>query len=162
MNSKPVSETEVVHTHLAMPQDANPAGNVHGGVILKHIDTCGGIAAKRLSRSIVVTAGIDRMNFSAPAYVGELLIFKACVNHVGRTSMEVGVRVEAENLYTGEVRHTSTAYLTFVALDEEGKPRILPQLELDNPTAKRRFREAELRRKLRKQELEMTGHGKKS
>ncbi|GAB7023870.1 acyl-CoA thioesterase [Salidesulfovibrio brasiliensis] len=161
MNPKPSSETAVITTHLALPQDANPAGNVHGGVILKHVDTCGGIAAKRLSRCNVVTACIDRMNFNAPAYVGELLTFKACVNHVGTTSMEVGVRVEAENLKTGEIRHTNTAYLTYVALGDDGKPTPVPSLDLDSPEAERRFKEAELRRKFRFEELELTGHRQK-
>jgi acyl-CoA hydrolase len=159
MNPKPASETAVITTHLALPQDANPAGNVHGGIILKNVDICGGIAAKRLSRSNVVTACIDRMDFSAPAYVGELLTFKACVNHVGRTSMEVGVRVEAENLKTGDVRHTNTAYLTFVALGEDGKPTPVRPLVLDSPQAERRYKEAELRRELRMKEKKLTGHG---
>jgi acyl-CoA hydrolase len=92
------------------------------------------------------------MAFKQPAYMGELLIFKASLNHVGRSSMEIGVRVEAENLRTGEVRHTNSAYLTFVALDDNGKPTPVPPLILDTPTAQRRHREAELRRELRQRE----------
>ena len=139
-------------THLVMPQDANPSGNLHGGVILRHIDTAGGVVAKRHSRTNVVTVSIDRMAFKQPAYMGELLIFKASLNHVGRSSMEIGVRVEAENLRTGEVRHTNSAYLTYVSLDEDGKPSPVAPLLLDSDTAKRRHREAELRRELRQKE----------
>ncbi len=154
MKAKSARESEVVMTHLVLPQDANTAGNLHGGVILKHIDTAGGVVAKKHARTNIVTASIDRMAFKLPAYMGELLTFKASLNHVGRTSMEIGVRVEAENLTTGEIRHTNSAYLTFVALDDNGKPTEIPPLLLDSPTAKRRHREAELRRELRQKERE--------
>lgn len=152
METKSAQDSAVVMTHLVLPQDANPAGNLHGGVILKHIDTAGGVVAKRHSRTNVVTASIDRMAFKAPAYMGELLTFKASLNHVGRSSMEIGVRVEAENLSTGEIRHTNSAYFTYVALDDNGKPTEVPQLALDTEIAKRRFREAELRREFRQKE----------
>lgn len=155
MEPKSAAESEVIMTHLVLPQDANPAGNLHGGVILKHIDTAGGVVAKKHSRTNVVTVSIDRMAFKQPAYMGELLTFKACLNHVGRSSMEIGVRVEAENLKTGEVRHTNSAYLTYVALGKDSKPTPVPQLKLDTDTAKRRHKEAELRRELRKKELEL-------
>lgn len=155
MEPKSARESEVVMTHLVLPQDANPAGNLHGGVILKHIDTAGGVVAKKHSRTNVVTASIDRMAFKQPAYMGELLTFKASLNHVGTSSMEIGVRVEAENLQTGEVRHTNSAYLTYVALDENAKPTPVPPLKLEDETAKRRFGEAELRRELRKKEREL-------
>jgi uncharacterized protein (TIGR00369 family) len=152
MKPKSAKESEVIMTHLVLPQDANPAGNLHGGVILRHIDTTAGVVAKRHTRGNVVTVSIDRMAFKQPAYMGELLIFKASLNHVGRSSMEIGVRVEAENLRTGEVRHTNSAYLTFVALDDNGKPTPVPPLLLDTPTEQRRYREAELRRELRQRE----------
>jgi uncharacterized protein (TIGR00369 family) len=152
MEPKSARESEVVMTHLVMPQDANPAGNLHGGVILRHIDTAGGVVAKRHSRTNVVTVSIDRMAFKQPAYMGELLIFKASLNHVGRSSMEIGVRVEAENLRTGEVRHTNSAYLTYVSLGDDGKPSPVAPLLLDSETARRRHREAELRRELRQKE----------
>lgn len=155
MKPKSVKESEVIMTHLVLPQDANPAGNLHGGVILRHIDTTAGVVAKRHTRGNVVTVSIDRMAFKLPAYMGELLTFKASLNHVGRSSMEIGVRVEAENLRTGEVRHTNSAYLTFVALDDAGKPTPVPPLLLDTPTAQRRYREAELRRELRQREREI-------
>ncbi|NDV18227.1 acyl-CoA thioesterase [Pseudodesulfovibrio sp. JC047] len=155
MESKSATASEVVMTHLVLPQDANPAGNLHGGVILKHIDTAGGVVAKKHSRTNTVTVSIDRMAFKQPAYMGELLTFKASLNYVGRSSMEIGVRVEAEDLTTGEVRHTNSAYLTYVALDENGKPTPVPPLTLENDTVKRRYKEAELRRELRKKELEL-------
>lgn len=152
MKPKSAKESEVIMTHLVLPQDANPAGNLHGGVILRHIDTTAGVVAKRHTRGNVVTVSIDRMAFKQPAYMGELLIFKASLNHVGRSSMEIGVRVEAENLRTGEVRHTNSAYLTFVALDDNGRPTPVPPLVLETPTEQRRYREAELRRELRQRE----------
>ncbi|WP_316899237.1 acyl-CoA thioesterase [Pseudodesulfovibrio indicus] len=155
MEPKSAAESEVVMTHLVLPQDANPAGNLHGGVILKHIDTAGGVVAKRHSRCNTVTVSIDRMSFRQPAYMGELLIFKASLNHVGRSSMEIGVRVEAENLRTGEVRHTNSAYLTYVALGDDGKPTQVPPLKLETATAERRYKEAELRREMRKKEREI-------
>lgn len=149
---KSASDSAVIMTHLVLPQDANPAGNLHGGVILKHIDTAGGVVAKKHSRTNVVTVSIDRMAFKQPAYMGELLTFKASLNYVGRSSMEIGVRVEAENLRTGEVRHTNSAYLTYVALGEDGKPTSVPPLRLDDEISRRRYKEAELRRQLRQQE----------
>lgn len=132
--------------HQMLPQDANPAGKVHGGVIMKHIDTCGGAVAIRHARSIAVTASIDRLDFHYPVLVGDLLILKASLNMVGRTSMEVGVRVETENLITGEVRHTASAYLTFVALDKQGRPAPVPDLVLESEDDFRRNREATDRR----------------
>ena len=111
--------------------------------------------AKKHSRTNVVTVSIDRMAFKQPAYMGELLTFKASLNMVGTSSMEIGVRVEAEDLRTGEVRHTNSAYLTYVALGEDGRPTPVPPLKLETETAKRRHREAELRRELRKKELEL-------
>jgi len=160
MEPKSAVESEVIMTHLVMPQDTNPAGNLHGGVILRHVDTAGGVVAKRHSRRNTVTVSIDRMAFKEPAYIGELLTFKASLNHVGRTSMEIGVRVEAENLRTGEVRHTNSAYLTYVALGEDGRPTPVPPLRLDSETAERRYREAELRRALRQKERALEECGK--
>jgi uncharacterized protein (TIGR00369 family) len=131
------------------PQDANPAGNVHGGVLMKLIDTAAGAAAIRHSRSNCVTASIDRMDFHNPVFVGDLVTFRSSLNLVGRTSMEVGIRVESENLMTGEKRHTVSAYMTFVALDKKGKPIELPPLILETNEEKRRNREAMARRQAR-------------
>ncbi|SKA90334.1 Acyl-CoA hydrolase [Paucidesulfovibrio gracilis DSM 16080] len=149
MKAKAASQSAVIMSHIALPEDANPSGNLHGGVILKHVDTAGGVVAMRHARANVVTASFERMDFLLPAYVGELLTIKASLNYVGHTSMEVGVRVEAENPITGEVRHTNSAYVTYVALDENGKPRSVPPLDLDSDTARRRWTEAENRRKMR-------------
>jgi acyl-CoA hydrolase len=126
-------------------------GNVQGGVIMKLIDTTGGIVAGRHARSNVVTASVDRVDFHTPVYVGELVTLKASLNLVGRTSMEVGVRVESENVITGEARHTASAYLTFVALDAAGKPRPLPPLILESEDEFRRNRDAQTRREYRLQ-----------
>ena len=130
-------------------EDANLAGFVHGGMVMKLCDEVAAIAAIRHSGSRCVTAAMDRMTFIDPVHVGELMTFKATVNAAWHTSMEVGVRVEAENPRVGEKRHTSTAYLTMVALDEEGEPRKVPPLEPESETELRRQREAELRRRNR-------------
>ena len=126
--------------------DANNAGNVHGGVIMHLCDEVAGIAAVRHSGGRVVTAAMDRMTFRHPVVVGQLVTVKATVNGAWRTSMEVGVRVESETVRTGEVLHTSTAYLTMVALDDEGKPKQVPPLTPETPDETRRAREAQLRR----------------
>jgi acyl-CoA hydrolase len=135
-------------------QDANSAGFVHGGAVMRMCDEAAGIAAIRHCGIRAVTAGMDRMTFTEPVHVGELLRCQATVNAVWRTSMEVGVRVEAENAVTGEVRHTSTAYLTMVAVDENGKPMPVPPLEVEGPVEERRQREAETRRRNRLAERE--------
>jgi acyl-CoA hydrolase len=135
-------------------QDANSAGMVHGGVVMRMCDEAAGIAAIRHSGCRVVTAGVDRMTFLNPVHVGELLRCVASVNAVWRTSMEVGVRVEAENAVTGEVRATSTAYLTMVAVDENGKPVAVPPLQVEGVVEERRQREAETRRRNRLKERE--------
>jgi len=135
-------------------QDANSAGFVHGGAVMRMCDEAAGIAAIRHCGIRAVTAGMDRMTFTEPVHVGELLRCQATVNAVWRTSMEVGVRVEAENAVTGEVRHTSTAYLTMVAVDENGKPTPVPPLEVEGPVEERRQREAETRRRNRLAERE--------
>lgn len=131
------------------PEDTNPVGHVHGGVIMKYVDTAAGVVAIRHARNNAVTASIDRLDFHYPVFVGDLLILKASLNYVGKSSMEVGVRVEAENLLTGEVRHTASAYLTFVALDKFGKPIQVPALEPETDEERRRNCEAVVRRKHR-------------
>jgi acyl-CoA hydrolase len=134
--------------------EANLAGNVHGGVIMYICDEVAGIAAVRHCGTRVVTVAMDRMTFLNPVYVGHLVTVKATVNAAWRSSMEVGVRVEAENIRSGEVTHTSTAYLTMVALDEEGKPTQVPPIEPETPDEQRRAREAQLRRDNRLAERE--------
>lgn len=143
-------QSSLVVSHLVLPADTNPAGNVHGGVIMKHIDNAAGIVAYRHARSNVVTASIDRLDFHNPAFVGELLTFKCSLNYVGRSSMEIGVRVEAENLLSGDVRHIASAYLTFVSLDENHRPKPVPLLRCESADELRRNREAIARAQLRR------------
>ena len=135
--------------------DANFAGNVHGGIIMKHIDSLGGMIAFRHTKTNVVTASVDRLDFPGPVFIGNLLRLMGCVNMVGRTSMEVGVRVEAEDVLTDEVRHIASAYLTLVSLDEDGKPKEVPPLIVDGKDKKRRHAEAVARRKMRLEEKRM-------
>ncbi|MBL0713796.1 MAG: acyl-CoA thioesterase [Desulfosarcina sp.] len=149
MSDKPADKSTTILTHFLLPEDANPAGNIHGGVIMKHIDSAAGVAAFRHARRNVVTASIDRLDFIHPAFVGHLLILKASVNLAGRTSMEAGVRAETENLLSGEIRHVASAYLTFVALDEAGHPTPIPPLMLATDNQKRRHHMAQARRKAR-------------
>ncbi len=149
MEGKKISESRVIIAQAMNPENANPAGNIHGGDIMKLIDTAGGVAATRHARKHVVTASIDRLDFHYPVYVGDLLTLKASVNYVGKTSMEVGVRVESENLITGEKRHTGSAYLTFVALDVNKRPIQLPPLILETAEDTHRYQEAEERKQMR-------------
>ena len=140
--------------------DANNAGNVHGGLIMRLCDDVAGIAAVRHSGTRVVTAAMDRMTFNHPVYVGQLVTVKATVNAAWRSSMEVGVRVESENVRTGEKAHTSTAYLTMVALDDEGQPIQVPPLAAETPDEMRRAREAQLRRDTRLAERQRIEEGR--
>ncbi len=149
MEGKKISETRVIMGQVMNPESTNPAGNVHGGDIMKLIDTAGGVAATRHARAHVVTASIDRIDFHYPVYMGDLLILKASVNFVGKTSMEVGVRVEAENPITGQVRHTGSAYLTYVALDDNRRPINLPPLVLETDEDRHRNEEAARKRQTR-------------
>jgi acyl-CoA hydrolase len=135
--------------------DTNSAGMVHGGTVMKLCDEAAGLAAMKYSRRRVVTAAVDRMTFNVPIEMGELVTFSASVNAVWRTSMEVGVRVTAERPERdGEPRHTNTAYITMVALDEHGKPCSVPALEVSGPVEERREREAQTRRRNRLAERE--------
>jgi len=135
--------------------DANSAGFIHGGTVLRYIDEAAGLAATRHSQARVVTAAMDRMTFLEPIHVGEVLTFSASVNAAWRTSMEVGVRVEAEDPISGEVRHTNSAYITMVAVDEDGHPvPAVPKLRCEQPDELRREREAQVRRRNRLDERE--------
>jgi acyl-CoA hydrolase len=154
MEPRPPSQSLSVMTRWMGPTDANTAGNVHGGNIMRMCDEVAGIAAIRHSGRPVVTAGMDRMTFEHPVLVGNLVTVRACVNAAWRTSMEVGVRVESENIRTGECLHTSTAYLTMVALDDEGRPTEVAPLAPETPEEERRQREAQVRRDNRLAERE--------
>ncbi len=159
MEGKKIKHSAVNIAHVMMPQDANPSGNVHGGVVMKYIDTAAGVVARRHARCNCVTASIDRLDFHHPVYIGDLLTLKASINMVGKTSMEIGVRAEAEDLVTGRIRHTSSAYLTFVALDSKGSPKEVPPLNLETEEEKRRNREAFDRRGVRLMEKKKEKEG---
>jgi acyl-CoA hydrolase len=146
MDAKKPSESTSILAHWMGLSDANSSGNVHGGTVMKLVDEAAGLAAIRHSRRRVVTASMDRMTFLVPVEVGELVTFTATVNAAWNTSMEVGVRVEAESPRSGGSRHTSTAYLTMVALDDDGRPTAVPPLQPSTADEERRRREAEFRR----------------
>ncbi|HXD47988.1 MAG TPA: acyl-CoA thioesterase, partial [Gemmatimonadaceae bacterium] len=150
--TKRVSDSRHESSELMMPGDANNLGHVFGGVILSMMDKCAAIAAFRHSRASVVTASIDRVDFREPIYLGDLVVMKASVNFVGKSSMEVGVRVEAENLLTGRRRHTNSCYLTFVAVDSNGRPIEVPLLEPETDDERRRNAAARERRRRRLEE----------
>ncbi|MDB5059213.1 MAG: hypothetical protein JWO59_2685 [Chloroflexi bacterium] len=137
-----------------LPEDANPDANVHGGTIMKIADSAGGVAATRHCRSRVVTVRLDGMDFVAPVYVGNVVTVLASVNFAGRTSMEVGVRVTAENPRTGEVRHVASAYFVYVSLDDEGRPQPVPPLIPETDDDLRRMAAAAVRREQRLQLLQ--------
>jgi acyl-CoA hydrolase len=146
MQAKPASDSATVLARMMSITDANNAGNVHGGTVMKLVDEAAGLAAIKHSGGRVVTAAMDRMTFLVPIHVGDVVTLCATVNAAWRSSMEVGVRVQAEDPRTGEIRHTNTAYLTMVALDEDGQPTPVPPVSAETPNEQRRMREAELRR----------------
>jgi acyl-CoA hydrolase len=156
-----VSESKTVLSRVMMPQDANLAGNVFGGTILKMVDEAAYVAATRHARMNIVTASVDRMHFLSPVRIGDLVTLRANVNAVWHSSMEIGVRVEAEDPRTGEKRHTGSSYLTVVALGPSGKPAEMPGLALETDEDQRRNREAMRRRARRIEERAVEGFGSK-
>jgi acyl-CoA hydrolase len=143
---KTPSESAVVMTELVLPQHTNALGTIFGGTVMSWIDIAGAISAGKYARCSVVTASIDALHFIAPIKLGHAVELKACVNLTGKSSMEVGVRVDSENLITGERFHNVSAYLTFVALGSDGKPREVPQIDPVTDAEKRRFNAAVKRR----------------
>jgi uncharacterized protein (TIGR00369 family) len=139
----------VTLTQMMEVTDANVAGNVHGGVIMRLVDTAAALAAIKHSGGVALTVGIDEMTFLEPVHIGEVVVLTASVNDIGRTSMECGVRVEAQDPLTGSVRHVNSAYLVFVAVDRDGRPRPVPPLIVASDVQRRRQREAKLRRERR-------------
>jgi acyl-CoA hydrolase len=131
------------------PLDANAQGNVHGGVILRLMDEAAGVVATRHCRARTVTAAIDSVSFLSPVYVGNLVTVMASLNWVGHSSMEVGVRVEAENLRTGGITHTASGYLVYVSLGPDGRPQPVPPLRVETDDDRRRLAEAEVRQQAR-------------
>ncbi len=146
---KRAADSQVTLSQQMMPSDANPLGNVHGGQVMKLVDEAGGLAGMRHARRPVVTVAVDSMSFLSPVKVGHLLTLRASVNWVGKTAIEVGVRVEAENPITGEITHTNSAFAVYVALDDDGRPCPVPPLILTTEDEKRRWEEAEARQELR-------------
>ena len=143
-----------------MPEHSNNIGHVFGGAVLSMMDKCAAISAFRHSRNSVVTASIDRVDFREPIHLGDLVIMKSSVNYAGRTSMEIGVRVEAEDLLTGRRRHTNSCYLTFVAVDRNGRPIEVPELLPETEDELRRYAAAQQRRRRRLEEREAEDEGR--
>jgi acyl-CoA hydrolase len=149
VNGKPVRESASEYSELALPNDANGLGHVLGGKVMHLVDLAGAMAAMRHARRSVVTASIDHMSFLYPVRISQLMILRSSVNRVFRTSMEVGVKVLVEDLLTGDRQHTSSAYLTFVALDEHGKPVEIVPVIPESAEERRRYQQAGERRQYR-------------
>jgi uncharacterized protein (TIGR00369 family) len=157
VEGKRVGDCEVTFVRTMTQIDANLVGHVHGGVIMREVDSAAGTAASRHAGRVCVTAAIDELSFLQPVYVGDILIVQARVNDVGRTSLEVGVRVEAEPWTGGERRHTTSAYLVMVSLDEQGRPVEVPPLVVETDDERRRQEQARIRRQVRKERIERLG-----
>ncbi len=151
-SARRISETHHETSQIMMPQHSNNLGHVFGGVILSMMDTTAAVSAIRHSRQTCVTASVDRVDFREPIHVGDLVIMKSTVNFVGKSSMEVGVRIETENLITGVRRHTNSCYLTFVAVDRNGRPVPVAQIIPETEDEKRRHEAAKGRRARRLEE----------
>jgi acyl-CoA hydrolase len=147
--AKTVADTRITLAQVMNPADANFQGTIHGGVIMKLIDEAAGVSAYRFCRRRVVTAHIDQIDFHHPVQIGSMVTIKASVNYAGRTSVEIGVRVESEDLTTGDVTHTNSAYLVFVALNANGRPAEVPELVAETDEDRRRWDEAKARRERR-------------
>src|SRR5688572_18144504 len=155
MPSRPVRESQHETSQLMMPTDANILGHVFGGSVLSMMDKAAAVVAIRHARSACVTVSIDRVDFREPIHVGDLVVMRASCNFAGRTSMEIGVRVEAEDMISGRRRHTNSCYLTFVAIDRNGRPVEVPGILAETPEDKRRMDAAKSRREVRIKEREM-------
>ena len=147
--TRKVSESQSERIEIIFPGDANALGNLFGGRLMQFMDLAGAVAASRHARAITVTASMDHLDFVAPVHVGDLLILKASVNRAFRTSMEVGVKAMVEDVRKQKLRHVSSAYITFVAVDRDGIGLVVPQLELESDHQRRRFEDAGRRREMR-------------
>jgi acyl-CoA hydrolase len=156
MARKSIQNSIVVMHELVLPNDTNVLGNILGGRVMHYMDICAAMSAYKHARSPVVTASVDRLNFLAPAKMGDILILKSSVNYTGNTSMEVGVRIESENPISGEINHTASAYLTFVSLDDNRKPKTVASVIPESIDEKRRFKQAQMRKEIRKTRLQET------
>jgi acyl-CoA hydrolase len=150
LTPRPVSASQTTMTELMMPHMANSLGNVFGGVILSLVDRVAAVAAIRHAGGPCVTVSVDQVDFREPIHLGELVIARASVNFVGRTSLEIGVRIEAEHVASGRRRHTNSCYVTFVAIDAQERPRPVAPVVPDTAEERRRYADAEARRELRR------------
>ncbi len=157
LTPRPVAESHSEMAEVVMPNDANPLGNLHGGRLMYFFDIAGAMAAHRHARSYVVTASMDHLDFLAPVHVGDLLILRSSVNRAFQTSMEVGVKCWVENYITGTKRHVSSAYLTFVAIDEKCNRLRVPAVVPETDDEKRRYQDAQRRREARIAEQQRRG-----
>ena len=151
--SNAVRKSQVTMHELVLPNDTNNLGNVLGGRVMHLMDICAAMSAYKHARTHVVTASVDNMNFLAPAKKGFILILKSSVNYVSKSSMEVGVKIHSENPFTGEIKHTASAYLTFVSLDAEGRPTEVPDIVPETDIEMKRYKEGKVRTFERKEEL---------
>jgi len=147
--TRKVSESQSERSEIIFPGDANALGNLFDGRLMQYMDLTGAMAASRHARAITVTASMDHLDFVAPVHVGDLLILKASVNRAFRTSMEVGVKAMVEDVRAQKLRHVSSAYITFVAVDQNGQGLVVPQLELETDHQRRRWEDAGRRREMR-------------
>jgi len=142
---KNVVESQVVMHELVLPNDTNILGNILGGKVMHYMDICAAMSAFKHARTLVVTASVDSLDFLAPAKMGDIICLKSSVNFTGGTSMEVGVRIESENPFSGNIKHTASAYLTFVSLDEDNKPQKVGMVKPQSDVELRRFNDGEQR-----------------
>ena len=153
METKAVKDTQVIMHELVLPNDTNLLGNVLGGRVMHLMDMCAAMSAYKHARTAVVTASVDQLDFLAPVKMGDIMILKSSVNYTGKSSMEVGVRIESENPKTGSIYHTSSAYLTFVSLNDNGKPQGVPMVNPETEVEKQRFEKGRARHEERKRRL---------
>ena len=157
MSKKTVSNSQVIMHELVLPNETNVHGNIFGGKVMYYMDMCAAMSAYKHARKPVVTASVDRLNFLAPAKMGDIIILKSSVNYTSKSSMEVGVRIESENTLTGKIKHTASAYLTFVALNKSNKPTSIEPIIPESDDEVRRYNSGKKRYALRKERLkEMT------
>ena len=157
MSKKTVSNSQVVMHELVLPNETNAHGNIFGGKVMYYMDMCAAMSAYKHARKSVVTASVDRLNFLAPAKMGDIIILKSSVNYTSKSSMEVGVRIESEDPITGKVKHTASAYLTFVALNGNNKPTSIEPIITESDNDMRRYNSGKERYEIRKERLkEMT------
>ena len=153
MNKKTVSNSQVIMHELVLPNETNVHGNIFGGKVMYYMDMCAAMSAYKHARKSVVTASVDRLNFLAPAKMGDIIILKSSVNYTSKSSMEVGVKIESENTLTGKIKHTASAYLTFVALNKSNKPTSIEPITPESDDEVRRYNSGKSRYIIRKERL---------